>query len=113
MVENRLCLNKRVVYELPDEVLVGEYRRRPDIKKCKTPNFKPDICLNTKYKIETGEKKSNSDQIWIKTDNSELIGFIKEYDFSSKIISMSIKHLYVWKFKKIILEEFYGVKNGE
>lgn len=109
-MENRLYLNKRPTYELPDEVIIGEYIKRPNVKHCRTPNFKPDICLNTKYKIETGEKKSSSDQIWIKTDNLKLIEFIKEYDFSSKVISMSIKHLYMWKFKKIILDEFYNKK---
>lgn len=112
-MENRLELNKRPVYELPDEVVVGEYRMRPDIKRCKTPDFEPDICLNSKYNVKVSNKGNASDQIWIKSDNNRLIEYIKKCDFNKHLNSVSIKHLYLWKFKKIILEEFYGVKYGE
>lgn len=110
-MENRLGLNKRPKYELPDEVLVGEYRAR--VNKVKVPNFEPDICLNSKYNVKVSNKGNASDQIWIKSDNNRLIEYIKKCDFNKHLNSVSIKHLYVLKFKKIILEEFYGVKYGE
>lgn len=110
-MENRLELNKKPVYELPDEVVIGEYRARAN--KIKTPNFEPDICLNSKYNIKVSNKGNTSDQIWIKSCDNNLIEYIKKYDFNKHLNSVSIKHLYVLKFKKILLEEFYGVKNGE
>ena len=112
-MENRLELNKRPTYELPDEVIIGEYRKRPDVRCCKTPNFEPDIVLNSKYNVKVSNKCDTSDQIWIKSCNNNLIEYIKKYDFNKHLNSVSIKHLYVLKFKKILLEEFYGVKYGE
>ena len=111
-MENRLELNKRPVYELPDEVLVGEYRRRGLLEK--KPNFKPDLCLNKKYDIKISDKYKDTDQIWIKTNNKELISFIKEHNFNKYISkAVLVKQLSLWKFKKILLEEFYGVKDGK
>ena len=46
-MENRLELNKKIRYELPDEVIVGEYRYSKDIKGYNEPSFEPDICINT------------------------------------------------------------------
>ena len=56
-------------------------------------------------------KKSKSLQIWIKTDNKELIDFISNFNW----YSVCPKHnnspvLNIWKVKKIILEEFYNKK---
>ena len=107
-MENRLELNKKPKYELSDEVLVGEYRRG-----AKIPNFEPDICINSWGDIlgEIIPRKSKSLQIWIKTDNKELIDFISNFNW----YSVCPKHnnspvLNIWKVKKIILEEFYNKK---
>lgn len=108
-MENRLCLNKRVVYELPDEVLVGLYDRGY-VK----PDFKPDICISSFGTIGIRRPEQTVTQIWIKTDNKELIDFIRNFNFLTivkkigKAYRMSIN-----QFKKIILEEFYGEKYGE
>lgn len=111
-MENRLNLNKRPSYELPSDVIIEEYIQRPDIKRCKTPKFEPDICINTKYNVKIDNKCNKTDQIWIKTDNKELIEYIKQTDFNTYINkSISIKQLYLWRFKKILLEEFYGKQN--
>ena len=110
-MENRLCLNKKPVYELPDEVLVEEYARYS-----KYPNFEPDLCITNftrNFKIDKKERTVN--QLWIKTDNKKLISFIINYNWNNTVMSTtsSVRHLTLPLFKKIILEEFYGVKYGE
>lgn len=112
-MENRLCLNKRVIYELPDEVMIGEYIKRPDVRRCKTPNFEPDVCLNSKYNIKVSDKGNAKDQIWIKTKNKDFIDFIKHYNWKPKAVGVTAKSLSLSMLKKIILEEFYGEKYGE
>lgn len=111
-MENRMNLNKKKIYELPDEVLIKNYgwrRKNPSI-----PNFEPDICVGAWGSPigQTQEKASKTSQIWIKTDNKDLINFIKEFDFESYIKGIGSKKIECWKFKKIILEEFYN-KKGE
>ena len=108
-MENRLCLNKRPVYELPDDVLIGQYVRRK--KNPSIPDFEPDICL-TLFGASTGKNRKKYEvarQIWIKTGNVELIDFVLSYDFKNKL--GAVNNLYfidISNFKKIILEEFYG-----
>ena len=103
-MENRLELNKKKVYELPDEVVVGLYDRG---YYC--PDFEPNICISSFGTIGVREPKQTVTQIWVKTDNQELIEFIRNFRFSNvikragKTYRMSIN-----QFKKIILEEFYG-----
>ena len=108
-MENRLELNKKKTYKLPDEVLIGEYRRGN-----KEPRFEPDICINSWGDIlgDVIPKKSKALQIWIKTDNKELIDFISNFNWYS-VCPNSVNAtpvLNLWKFKKILLEEFYGIK---
>lgn len=108
-MENRLELNKRVKYELPNEVLVGLYDRG-----YAKPNFKPDLCISAFGTIGIREPEKTVTQIWVKSDNEELIDFIKSFDFSSVIKKIGNAYrLSINTFKKIILEEFYEVKNGE
>ena len=107
-MENRLELNKRPVYELPDEVLIEEYLKRLDIKRCKTPNFEPDIVIESKYDIKVSSKYKTKNQIWIKSNNKDLINFIKTYNFNTSKSISGNNNLSVTMLKKIILEEFYG-----
>ncbi len=110
-MENRLELNKKPVYELPNEVLVKSYT-----KNISAPDFEPDLCLNAwgRNSGKVYNKGATVSQIWIKTDNKELIEYIKNTNWKSKIPPVSdMYRLDIWKFKKIILEEFYGVKYGE
>ena len=109
-MENRLELNKRPTYELPDEVVVMLYKNQEGHKS--HPNFEPDICINAFGNRCIAEKKSFMHQIWVKTTNGQLIDFIKTYRFDA-INSFTKDSLPVWKVKKIILEEFYGVKHGK
>ena len=106
-MENRLCLNKKPKYELPDEVIVGEYIYS------KYPDFEPDLCINNfprNFKID--KKERTVKQLWIKTDNKKLISFIINYNWNNTVISTtsSVRHLTLPLFKKIILEEFYNEK---
>ena len=104
-VENRLCLNKRPVYELPDEVIVGRY-----MKKTQEPNFEPDLCIGGWGVGCFGKlynKKETSNQIWIKSNNSELLYFIENYNWRKHLNNISSAFLSTTTFKKIILEEFY------
>lgn len=106
MLENRLMLNKKPVYELPDEVITGIY-----MNKYQEPDFKPDICICVWGAVgKISEPKENAKQIWVKTDNTELIDFIKTYDWGKEAHRMATPNLNIWKFKKIILEEFYNEK---
>lgn len=112
-MENRLELNKKPKYELPDEVMVSEYRYAKDKKIYKEPNFEPDIAINTWGDIlgKIIKPRSKTLELWIKTNNKELINFIKNFDW----YSVCPKHnnspvLNVWKFKKTVLEEFYKIK---
>ena len=44
-MENRLCLNKKPVYNLPEEIKTGQWVRNDD-RPSRTPNFEPNLCLN-------------------------------------------------------------------
>lgn len=106
-MENRLKLNKKPKYELPDNTRVMLYKNQEGYKS--HPNFEPDICLKlwgNSIKIE--EKYKSNCQIWIKTDNKDLINFIKEYKIVKRAISA--QSINVYHIKKIILEEFYNEK---
>ena len=110
-MENRLELNKRPTYELPNEVLVGDYRRN-----LKIPNFKPDICIGVFGVSCVGNfytPEETAKQIWVKTNNKRLINFIKSYNWRDRIIDTTNRGISLMEFKKIILEEFYKVNNGE
>ena len=108
-MENRLCLNKKPAYELPDDVLVGQYGRRK--KKPSIPDFEPDICITNTGSIKVKNKYETFCQIWIKTDNKDLINFIKTFDFESRLNKITNAYLMnINDFKKIILEEFYNKK---
>ena len=111
-MENRLELNKKPVYELPDEVITGQWVRG-DNRPSRTPNFEPDLCLNNYHKIGFSDKDSYMKQIWIKTNNKELLQFIKKYDWSNLHNKISTPYIAEWRLRKIILEEFYGVKHGK
>ena len=111
-MENRLELNKRPVYELPDEIVVDTYLRQN--KGDYIPSFKPDICITSFGSIKLKEPKSTNRQIWVKSNNKELIEFLKNYKWESKLNKITNAYmLNMWQFKKILLEEFYQVKNGE
>ena len=105
-MENRLCLNKRKIYNLPDEVAIGLY-----MNKYQDVSFNPDICLCVWGAGNCGKirkYKEDAKQIWVKTDNEELINFIKRYNWNKEAHKMATPNLNMWKFKKIILEEFYN-----
>ena len=108
MMENRLKLNKRKVYNLPSEVLISEYR-----KNIKTPKFTPNLCINI-WGSGLGkiiEPKSKTFEVWIKTDNESLVEFVKDFDWHSVCPSCGNSPvLNTWKIKKVILEEFYKQK---
>lgn len=105
-MENRLCLNKKPVYELPDNnILVKRYRRNAEI-----PNFEPNIVI-VGFGRNIGEitaKDKHVNQIWIKTTNKELYNFIKAYDWRGIYNKAPNATLSINTFKKIILEEFYN-----
>ena len=113
-MENRLELNKRPVYELPDEVIVGEYIYSKDTKRYNKPNFKPDVCItNFGSSIGIDKEERCCQQIWIKSNNRDIITFLNNIDWKSRCNAYTTPKIELWKVKKIILEEFYGVKNGE
>ena len=109
-MENRLCLNKKKVYELPNEVIVEEYRYAKSKRDYKEPKFEPDICITNYGSIGCDVKKRCCQQLWVKSDNKELIDFINTTDWSMKANRYVSPKIQLWKFKKIILEEFYGIK---
>lgn len=112
-MENRLELNKKKVYELPDNTKVQVYQSSDKVKRLNiTPDFEPDICLKgwgSVWDIE--ECRKSNYQIWVKSDNKELIEFIKRYNIIRR--GVSAQSINVYQVKKIILEEFYKVKHGE
>ena len=100
-MENRLCLNKKPIYELKSDI---------------TPVFNPTICICNWGQGNIGKvraKKQDAKQIWIKTTDEELIKFIIKYDWKESIKNISSPFINIPNFKKIILQEFYGVNNGE
>ena len=109
-MENRLGLNKRPKYELPNEVIIKSYKRNYS-----NISFEPDLCI-VQWGRNLGEeckKGSHLKELWIKTDNKELMYFIRRYNFRKLRNNAPNYELAINDFKKIILEEFYGVKNGE
>lgn len=109
-MENRLCLNKRPTYELPDEVVIGLYDRG---YYC--PDFEPDVCISAFGTIGIREPKQTVTQIWVKSENKELIEFIKNFKFMDNVIKRTGKtyRMSINQLKKILLEEFYREKYGE
>lgn len=103
-MENRLKLNKKPRYELPDEVLVGEYRKYYN----KVPLFSPDIIISSRGKVGISNIKETDRQIWIKSSNLELISFLNSYNYKNISKGISTNNLYIQDIKKIILEEFYN-----
>jgi hypothetical protein len=112
-MENRLCLNKKPVYELPGEVLIELYEYQvKDLSRNKIPDFEPDICINIFGCLGVKEPRTTAGQYWIKSNNKELLKFIENYDFE-KLVKNKITNAYtlpLWQLKKIILEEFYNKK---
>lgn len=107
-MENRLCLNKKPKYELPDKnILIKSYKR--NYSKI---DFEPNLCL-VQWGRNLGEeckKETHLKELWIKTDNINLINFIKSYNFRSLRNNAPNYELAITDFKKIILEEFYKIK---
>ena len=108
-MENRLELNKKPIYELPDEIKTGQWVRGDD-RPSRTPDFKPDLCLNNYQKIKFDKKDNYIKQIWIKSTNKELLDFIKEYNWNNLYNKISTPYIAEWRLRKIILEEFYNKK---
>ena len=110
-MENRLELNKRPTYELPDkDVLIKSYKRNYS-----NLDFEPDICL-VQWGRNLGEeckKGSHLKELWIKSDNVNLIEFIKSYNFRKLRGNAPNYELAISDLKKILLKEFYEVKYGE
>lgn len=105
-MENRLELNKKPRYELPDEITVGLYDRG---YHC--PDFEPDICISAFGTIGIREAKQTVTQIWVKSNNKELIEFIRNFRFLNVIKKAGTTYrMSINQFKKIILEEYYGGK---
>ena len=112
-MENRLRLNKKKTYKISDEVIIGEYRDRLDTKQKLIPKFEPDVVIASKYNIRISSKYKTKNQIWVKSENKELLDFIKKYNFNNTRSISDNNNLSITRLKKIILEEFYGVKNGK
>lgn len=107
-MENRMKLNKKPVYELPGDIIIGEYKRN-----YYEPNFEPDLCI-VMWGRNVGEETiiyKNMKQLWIKTDNRELISFIRSYNWRGIRNNAPNAELSKNTFKKIILEEFYNKSN--
>ena len=108
MIENRLCLNKKNKYELPDNTRIQVYQSSKKVKRLNiTPSFEPDICLKGWGNVwQVEEREKSNYQIWIKSDNKDLLRFIMKYKIRKRGVSaLSIN---VHQIKKIILEEFYN-----
>ena len=106
-MENRLCLNKRLKYDLPSDVIVKSYKRNYS-----NIDFIPDICL-VQWGRNVGEEckmGSHLKELWIKTNNLELIDFLRKYNFRKLRNNAPNYELAISDFKKILLEEFYDVK---
>ena len=102
---NRLELNKKPVYVLPDNVLVGIY-----MNKYKEVEFSPDLCICV-WGAAVGkicEYRETAKQICVKSDDKNLIDFIKNYNWSDEAHKMATPNLNMWKFKKVLLEKFYN-----
>lgn len=108
-MENRLELNKRPVYELPDkDVLIKSYKR--NYSNITNISFEPDLCI-VQWGRNLGEeckKGSHLKELWIKSDNVDLIEFVKSYNFKKLRANAPNYELAINDFKKIILEEFYN-----
>lgn len=87
--------------KLPDNIIISSYNKNIN----QVPNFKPDLCLNMFGEIDL--IKNSSRQFWIKTDNLELINFIKENNLKQYLKGKSIPCLNILILKRILLEKFY------
>lgn len=105
-------LNKKTELKLPDNTKIQVYQSSDKVKRLNiTPTFKPDICLKGWGKVwDIEECRKSNYQIWIKSDNKELIEFIKRYKVAKR--GVSAQSINVHQIKKIILEEFYNKKEG-
>ena len=79
-MENRLCLNKKPTYKLPNEVIIEEYR-----KDYRVPNIKPDLVLSCYGTVKVDTIYRTSTQLWVKSNNKSLIDFLTAYNFKKNL----------------------------
>ena len=67
-------------------------------------DFIPDVCINIFGDIE--DYKKSSKQICIKTDNKELVEFVRSYNWKEVSKGQAIKIINVSLVKSVIIREF-------
>ena len=110
-MENRLELNKKPKYELPDNTHIVSYVNMKN--RTRNIDFNYDVAITSMVNYIPSKNFDGKYAILIKTDNEDLINFILNYDFNSVRRNNNIgarKGLKSSEVKKIILEEFYKDK---
>ena len=110
MIINNKYLNSKPVYEIPEGVQIEEYRRGGN----REPSFIPDICINARGTVGVRSYKETAMQVCIKTSDSNLISYLKEYDWSgvfdrgNSIVGCG--RCSKWQVEKIISDYYANIK---
>ena len=115
MIINNKYLNSKPVYDIPEDVQVGIYRRGGSKVIELTPGFEPNICINAWGTIRVKEYKETAFQICVKTPDDGLLNYLKEYDWwllnSSTFGNLhKISGCAKWQIEKIISEYYANIK---
>ena len=110
MIINDKYLNSRPKYDIPEGVQIGRYDSYFKIE----PSFVPDISIK-RWGVGVGVRgyKETAAQICVKSNDSNLISYLKEYDWCSLVKQDSgiTPSLNKWQVEKIISEYYEGVSN--
>ena len=110
MIINNKYLNSKPVYGIPEGVKIEEYRSYYK----REPSFIPDICINKRGTVGVRSYKETAMQVCIKTSDSMLLKYLKEYDWcgvfnrGSSIVGAS--KCTKCDVEKIISEYYSGIK---
>ena len=109
-MENRLCLNKKKEYNLPDGTEIFSYNRSRDKDKVKAIGLRlSSVGASSGKLLKDNEVKCG--EIIIKTNNYKIIDFIKSFDFTTIININSVnqkKQLDSWKVREVVSNYYYG-----
>ena len=109
MIINDKYLNSKPTYNIPEGVQVGRYDSYFKIE----PSFVPDISINRWGVVGIRGYKETAAQICVKSNDSNLISYLKEYDWCSlvKQDSGTTPVFNKWHVEKIISEYYRGVED--
>lgn len=109
-MENRLELNKRPTYELPEGTEIFSYNRSRDKDKVEAKGLRlSSVGASSGRLLKDNETKCG--EIIIITNDYKIIDFVKNFDFRALVNINSVnqkKQIDSWKVRKEVSNYYYG-----